>query len=70
MSTQEKNKHGGHRPGSGRKPKENKKVQMTATVQPLTRESIKEYCRAKETRLGLVLDGMAEGGMFEIHKED
>lgn len=64
MSTQEKGKHGGTRQGAGRKPKENKKVQMTATVQPLTRDSIKEYCREKETRLGLVLDGMVEGGRF------
>ncbi len=64
MSTQEKGKHGGLRPGAGRKPKDNKKVQMTATVQPLTRDSIKEYCREKQTRLGLVLDGMADGGRF------
>jgi len=64
MSTQEKGKHGGLRPGAGRKPKDNKKVQMTATVQPLTRDSIKEYCREKQTRLGLVLDGMAERGLF------
>lgn len=69
MSTQEKGKHGGTRPGAGRKPKEKKKVQMTATVQPLTRDSIKEYCRAKETRLGLVLDGMVKGGVFEINEE-
>jgi len=60
-----KPKHGGARPGSGRKSKgEKKRVQMTATVQPLTRDSIKEYCRKKETRLGLLLDGMVKDGHF------
>ena len=69
MSTQEKGKHGGTRPGAGRTPKENKKVQMTATVQPLTRDSIKEYCQAKQTRLGLVLDDMVKTGVFEVKRK-
>ena len=60
----EKRKHGGSRPGSGRKAVENKRVQVTATVERDTRETIKDYCKAKQTRLGRLLDTMVEQGIF------
>lgn len=60
-----KPKHGGARPGSGRKSKgEKKRVQMSATVRPETRDTIKDYCKAKQTRLGRLLDTMVEQGIF------
>ena len=63
-----KPKHGGARPGSGRKSKgEMKRVQMSATVRPETRDTIKDYCKDKHTRLGNILDTMVETGQF---KED
>ena len=65
---QEKRKHGGHRPGAGRKAVENKRVQVTATVERDTRDTIKDYCKEKQTRLGRLLDTMVEQGIF--NKED
>ena len=64
----EKRKHGGYRPGSGRKAVERKRVQMMATVAVETRDTIKDYCTHKKTRLGRVLDTMVEQGIF--NKED
>lgn len=64
--TQEKRKHGGYRPGAGRKAVENKRVQVTATVERDTRDTIKDYCKAKQTRLGRLLDTMVERGIFDI----
>ena len=61
---QEKRKHGGYRPGAGRKSVENKRVQVTATVELDTRDTIKDYCKAKQTRLGRLLDTMVEQGIF------
>lgn len=66
--TQEKRKHGGYRPGAGRKAVENKRVQVTATVERDTRDTIKDYCKARQTRLGRLLDTMVEQGFF--NKED
>ena len=66
--TQEKRKHGGYRPGAGRKAVENKRVQVTATVERDTRDTIKDYCNAKRTRLGRLLDTMVKQGNF--NKED
>ena len=60
----EKRKHGGSRPGSGRKAVEKKRVQMMATVAVETRDTIKDYCTHKKTRLGRVLDTMVEQGIF------
>ena len=64
----EKRKHGGYRPGAGRKAVENKRVQVTATVERETRDTINDYCTHKKTRLGRVLDTMVEQGIF--NKED
>lgn len=58
MSTQEKGKHGGARPGSGRKPTENKRVQMSVTVSSKTRDEIKSYCKQNKIRFGRVLDDL------------
>lgn len=66
--TQEKQKHGGYRLGAGRKAVENKRVQVTATVEQDTRDTIKDYCKEKQTRLGRLLDTMVEQGIF--NKED
>jgi hypothetical protein len=58
-----KPKHGGARPGSGRKSKgEMKKVQMSATVRPETRDAIKTFCKENDTRLGVILDKMVADG--------
>ena len=65
---QEKRKHGGYRPGAGRKAVENKRVQVTATVERDTRDTIKDYCKAKQTRLGRLLDTMVEQGIFNKEK--
>jgi len=40
---------------------------MSATVRPETRDTIKDYCKYKHTRLGNILDTMVEQGQF---KED
>ena len=56
MSTQEKGKHGGTRPGAGRKPKENKKVQMTVTVAEDTRTILKAEAQSRLTRPGIMID--------------
>ena len=56
MSTQEKGKHGGTRPGAGRKPKENKKVQMTVTVAEDTRVTLKAEAQSRHTRPGIMID--------------
>lgn len=62
-----KPKHGGARPGSGRKSKgEKKRVQMSATVRPETRDTIKDYCNAKQIRLGRLLDTMVKQGAFDV----
>ena len=60
----EKRKHGGYRPGAGRKAVEKKRVQMMATVAVETRDTIKDYCTHKKTSLGRVLDTMVEQGIF------
>ncbi len=41
-----------------------KRVQMSATVRPETRDTIKDYCKAKQTRLGRLLDTMVKQGIF------
>ena len=56
MSTQEKGKHGGTRTGAGRKPKENKKVQMTVTVAEDTRATLKAEAQSRHTRPGIMID--------------
>ena len=56
MITQEKGKHGGTRPGAGRKPKENKKVQMTVTVAEDTRTILKAEAQSRLTRPGIMID--------------
>lgn len=65
---QDKRKHGGYRPGAGRKAVANKRVQVTATVERGTRDTIKDYCKAKQTRLGRLLDTMVKQGIF--NKDD
>jgi len=67
--TQEKRKHGGFRPGAGRKAVENKRVQVTATVERETRDAIKDYCNAKRTRLGRLLDTMVKQGTFNKEEQ-
>ena len=60
MSTQEKGKHGGTRPGAGRKPKDNKKVQMTVTVTKETRDTLKTMAEEQNSRPGAIIDKMLE----------
>lgn len=56
MSTQEKGKHGGLRPGAGRKPKDNKRVQMTVTVAEETKVTLKAEAQSRQTRPGVMID--------------
>lgn len=66
MSTQEKGKHGGTRPGAGRKPKENKRVQMTVTVAEDTRTTLKAEAQSRHTRPGIMIDDWVSN----FNKED
>lgn len=66
MSTQEKGKHGGVRPGSGRKPKEKKKVQMTVTVAEETKVTLKAEAQSRHTRPGIMIDDWVSN----FNKED
>lgn len=54
---------GGYRPGSGRKPKDpdDKRVQMVVSVDPDTREKLKEISRVRNIKPGKVIDEMVKG---------
>lgn len=63
--TQEK-KHGGFRPGAGRKPAENKRVQMVVTIKDTTKSTLKEEAKERHTRPGRMIDEWVE---TEFNKE-
>ena len=54
-----KSNWGGRREGSGRKPAENKRVQFSATVDPVTKAIIDEQSEARGITRGEVVDLMA-----------
>lgn len=58
MTTEKKSNWGGARPGAGRKPKEDKRVQVTAYVTPKTAELIASLDKGE--RLGRIVDKIAE----------
>ena len=54
---------GGSRPGSGRKPvdPEDKRVQMVITIDRDTRDKLKAISRARNIRIGRLIDEMVKG---------
>ena len=54
---------GGSRPGSGRKPAdpEDKRVQMVITIDRDTRDKLKAISRARNIRIGRLIDEMVKG---------
>lgn len=57
--TQEK-KHGGYRPGAGRKPAENKRVQMVVTIKDTTKSTLKEKAKERNTSPGRLIDDLVD----------
>lgn len=50
---------GGFRPGSGRKPSKNKKVQIVVTIAPETRDFLKAKAKEQHRTIGRILDDFA-----------
>ena len=51
---------GGARPGAGRKPVDDKRVQMVITIDRETRDRLKAMARERHVRPGRVIDSLVE----------
>lgn len=52
---------GGARPGAGRKPVDDKRVQMVITIDRETRDTLKAISKARRMRVGRIVDEMVKG---------
>ena len=60
FTSMETKKHGGFRPGAGRKPAENKRVQMVVTIKDTTKSTLKDEAKERHTRPGRMIDEWVE----------
>ena len=52
---------GGAREGAGRKPVEDKRVQMIITIAAETRDKLKAISKARKMKVGRIIDEMVKG---------